>query len=45
MKTMNIKTLVVIVLFFSYWAGAQGRIESQAAVDIIENAWNIINSE
>ena len=46
MRNINIRVLsLLMVLIFSSWTKAQDRIDSQAAVDILHDAWNIVNAE
>ena len=45
MRNTNAKTLMLIALILSGWAGAQDRITPQAAEAIVTNAWNIVNTE
>jgi len=45
MQNKNAKILMLIILIFSNWAGAQERIGSQTAEAIFKNAWDIVNAE
>jgi hypothetical protein len=45
MQNINIKPIVLTILVFSNWAGAQERIESRTAVAILENAWNVVDAD